>query len=630
MRFIKNGLMIICIIILFQFITMMSVIAAEGAGQVFTMEEIVVIASKFPEKLLDSIASVEVINAEKIKELKANNLADILNTVSGLSISDYGNAGGIKAVSIRGSSPEQVLVLIDGRVMNNAQTGKIDLGTISASMIEKIEIYRGPASAIYGANALGGVVNIITKRGQDETVGKVDANMGSYGLKDYEVIYQGSSDDLSYYFSGNYFSEDGVRENSQLSKTGAFGKIVSKIDEQTDLGLSLFYQNYHRGVPGSIDFPSPQASQKDNDFNVDVNWQRKTEDKDFNVNVFYTFHKVEYDDPGMWGYAGPSTHVTNSFGASFDCTDYHFSFGEEEGNHEHILTYGAEVKNDLVNSTDIGEQNGLNGALFVQDVWQPSDMDDLKITAGVRYDYNQIFGQQLNPRIGLSYRLQDELNFHISMGRAYRAPNFDDLYWPAGAFVAGNPDLVPEIAWAYEAGLRYIGKEGDFQGELNVFRKNARNLINWAVGDDGIWKPLNIGQARIDGIEIILKKDLGDHIKTNFGYSYLNALDMDTDCQLKPYHKYDFGIGYYGKTGNNEDEIYVRLDGYAINGRPNDLPGYCFIDFNMGKEFALGKENEQKATLEIAVKNILDQQPEIVTGYPTNGRTYTAGISVEF
>jgi len=315
---------------------------------------------------------------------------------------------------------------------------------------------------------------------------------------------------------------------------------------------------------------------------------------------------------------------------SFDYTDYNFTFGDNNSDSQHIFTWGAEIKNDQVESTDIGEHNSLNGAIFVQDVWQPFDMDDLKVTAGIRYDYNQIFGNQLSPRVGFSYRLQDELNFHASVGRAYRAPNFDDLYWPADSYVAGNPDLVPEVAWAYEAGLRYLNEEGDFTGELNIFRKNVENLINWAAGDDGIWKPLNIGSARVDGIEVIFKKDLGDHLRANLGYSYLNAVDLDTDNQLKPHHKYNFGVGYYDKTGDNQEELHVQLDGYAVTERPNDLPNYCLIDLNVGKELTLDKKDGQKVKLDFSVKNILGQQPEMVSGFPITGRTYTAGISFEF
>jgi len=630
MRFKENILFMICIIALLQIFAVIPGIAAENTEQLFNLDEIVVIASKFPEKLLDSVASVEVITEEEIEMAQANNLADILSSVSGLEISDYGNVGGIKAISIRGSSPEQVLVMIDGRPVNDPQTGKINLGLIPASIIEKVEIYRGLASAIYGANALGGVVNIITKKGKGDSKYAVNVNAGTYGAQDYEASYQGSNDDLSYYFSGNYFTNDGDRENSQLEKIGFLGKFIHQLDQQTDLGLTLRYHDYNRGLPGSIDYPSPEAIQKDRNINLDLTWQKKEEDKDINVNGFYSFQRVFFDNPGMWGHTGPSIHKGNSMGLSFDITDYNFTLGDDDSESQHILTYGGEVKNDMVDSTDLGERDSVSGALFIQDVWQPADMEDLKITAGIRYDYNQIYGSQLNPRVGLSYRLQDELNFHASIGKAYRAPNFSDLYWPADAYVAGNPDLIPEVAWAYEAGLRYMSEEGDFTGELNIYRKNVENLINWAAGDNGIWIPSNIGTARIDGIEVLLEKDLGDHLRANFGYTYLNAVDLDTDNQLKPHNKYNFGVGYYDKTGDKKDEYYVKLDGYAVTERPNDLPNYCLIDLNIGKELTLGKKDGQKVQLDFSVKNILDQQPEMTSGFPINGRTYTAGISIEF
>lgn len=315
---------------------------------------------------------------------------------------------------------------------------------------------------------------------------------------------------------------------------------------------------------------------------------------------------------------------------SFNCTDYDFSLDGEGSGCQHILTWGAEAIIDRVNSNEIGEHETLNGAIFAQEVWQPEDFNDLKLTLGTRYDYNQIYGGQLNPRVGISYRIADEINFHASVGRAYRAPTFDDLYWPSTSYVSGNPDLVPETAWAYEAGLRYINEEGDCRGEFSLFRKNVENLINWAAGDDGIWIPSNIGSARIDGVEVILEKDLGDHLKANLGYTYLNAVDLATDAQLKPHHKYSFGFGYYDKTGDHQDELSMQLEGYVVTERPGDLPNYCLIDLNIGKKFTLGKKDDHKVKLDFSVKNILDQQPEIVSGYPVNGRTYTAGVSFEF
>ena len=626
----KRFLLIIGIIALIQVITVIPGLASENENQIFSLDEIVVIASKFPERLLDSVASVEVITKEEIETAQAKNLAEILSAVSGLEISDYGNVGGIKSVSIRGSSPEQVLVMLDGRPMNDPQSGKIDLGQIPANIIEKIEIYRGPASAVYGANALGGAINIITKKGEGESRGEVKANFGTYQTQDYKVSYQGSNEDSNYFLFGKYLTTEGSRENSQMDEINLLGKMDFSLDQQTNMDFTLQYNSYQRGVPGSLTYLTPQATQDDRYFNFNSNWQRKTEDKDISVVVYNNYHKLTYDDPEEWGYTGPSIHKTNRTGLSFNCTDYNFSLDEEGSEGKHIFTWGAEMKNDQIDSTDIGEHNSLNGAIFVQDVWRPFNMDDLKVTAGTRYDYNQIYGGQLNPRVGISYRIADGLNFHTSVGRAYRAPTFDDLYWPSTSYVSGNPDLVPETAWAYEAGLRYINGEGDCRGEFNLFRKNVENLINWAAGDDGIWRPSNINSARVDGIEVIFKKDLGDHLRANLGYTYLNAVDLNTDAQLKPHHKYNFGVGYYDETGDNQEELYVQLNGYAVTERPNDLPNYCLIDLNIGKELTIGKKNGQKVKLDFSVKNILDQQPEMVSGFPITGRTYTSGISFEF
>lgn len=282
----KYFLLIIGIIVLFQIIIVMPGVASENANQIFSLDEIVVIASKYPEKILDSVASVEVINEEEIKAAQVENLADILSTVAGLEINNYGGAAGIKSVSIRGSSAEQVLIMLDGQPMNDPQTGQIDLGQIPASIIEKIEIYRGPASTIYGANALGGVINIITKKGEGESRGEVKTSIGTYQTQDYEVSYQRSNEDLNYLIFGKYFTTEGSRENSQMDEINLLGKVNFSLDQQTSIDLTLQYNSYQRGVPGSLTYLTPQATQDDQYFNFNSSWQRKTEDKDISVVVY--------------------------------------------------------------------------------------------------------------------------------------------------------------------------------------------------------------------------------------------------------------------------------------------------------------------------------------------------------
>jgi outer membrane cobalamin receptor len=612
------------------FFSMISILAAQQEEPVFSMEEIIVIASKYPQELLDSVASVEIITKEEIAVSQSENLAGIISNIAGLEIVDYGSPGDVKAVSIRGSSPEQVLIMIDGQVVNDPQTGKIDLGLIPADIIEKVEIYHGPASALYGANALGGVINILTRSGEVDSKGTAEVHLGSYHTQKYQLSYQNRGDDMSYYLTGQFYKTDGERENSQLDKTSFMTKISQELDKQTDLSLTLRYHDYQRGLPGSLDYPTPDAVQNNRDFNLSINWQKKEEDRDINVIGWYGFHRLYYDNPDEWGHIGPSIHKTYTTGLSIDSTFYDVSFGKNDLNRYHTLTWGAEVMHNRVDSTDIGNYQDLNGAVFIQDVWQPREFEDLNITTGIRYDYNPTFGGQFNPRVGIVYRLQDEVSFHASLGRAYRAPTYDDLYWPEDGYVGGNPDLLPETAWAYEAGLRFISEKGDSQAELNIFRKDVSQLINWAADSNEVWRPSNIGSARVDGVEILLKKECNENFMGNLNYTYLDAKDLETDRQLKPNHKYGFGLTYFGQVGEYEDGFIVGLDGYVVAGRPDDLEHYYLFDANISRDFTLNKENNRKIKLNFSIKNLFDQQPELVIGYPIQSRTFMVGISTDF
>jgi outer membrane receptor for ferrienterochelin and colicins len=607
-----------------------NIFAAELRDSLFTLEEIVVIASKYPQELLTSMASVEIINRKDIEISKSENLSGIIKNIAGLEITDYGSPGDIKSVSIRGSSPEQVLIMIDGQVVNDPQTGKIDLGLIPVSMIEKIEIYRGPASSLYGANALGGVINIITRSGREEKKGTVGAYFGNYHTQKYQAFYQNRSNDLNYFFSGEYYQTEGDRENSTLDKISLMGKISKEIDQKTDLDLSIRYHDYQRGIPGSLYYLTPNAQQNDKNINLNLKWQKREENKDINIMAWYDFHRLYYDNPDAWGHTGPSIHKTHTTGLSFDSTHYSFSFDDDNTESGHTLTWGGDLKYHWLDSTDIGNRQDLNGAVFIQDVWQPAELEKLSITAGLRYDYHQIFGGQFNPRVGISYRLQDELSFYASVGRAYRAPTYDDLYWPEDGYVGGNPDLLPEIAWAYEAGIRFMNEEGDIQAELNVFRKNVNDLINWAPDSEGVWRPSNIGSAQIDGVEVVLKKEFNEHFIGNLNYTYLNALDLDTGNQLKPKHKYGFGLAYSNQFGESKDDFTMGLNGYIIAGRPDNLNNYYLFDVNMDRDFTVNKEKDRKIKLSFSVKNLFNQRPELVSGHPIQGRTFLLGISADF
>ena len=225
-------------------------VMAEETKVSFTLDEIVVTASKYEEKLSEAPVSIEVIDEEEIKQKNAKNTADLLRDIAGIDVNDYGGVVGSKNISIRGSSSKQVLILIDGVKMNNHQNGVFDLGQVSIEQIERIEVVRGAASALYGANAVGGVVNIITKSGSQEPETITNVGYGSFGSQTYDLIHRGKDERLGYNVSFSKRESDGHRENSELAQENIFTKFNYDLNNYSDLLLSLQSVSYtHLTLP---------------------------------------------------------------------------------------------------------------------------------------------------------------------------------------------------------------------------------------------------------------------------------------------------------------------------------------------------------------------------------------------
>ncbi|SJZ36122.1 TonB-dependent receptor plug domain-containing protein [Selenihalanaerobacter shriftii] len=579
----------------------------------YTMDELVVIASKHPERLSETSVSVEVIDEEEIEKKNAHNVADVLRDVAGVNIRDNGGISGQKTISIRGSSAEQVLVLIDGQPVNSRQNGQIDLSLLPVDQIEKIEVLKGPASAIYGANALGGVVNITTKSGSEEPVTKVDTKFGSFKTREVTLTHRGSKENLNYNLTILKKNSDGHRENSEIDQSNIFTKFNYELNNNSDLTMSFKYDDSDRGAPGTINYPTPNAEQLDEDVSSNLQWQRQLNNIDQKLSVYYNEHKSIFDNPDRFEY---SKHDTKRTGITFDQTNY---YGE------HTLTYGLELKKNKINSTDNGKHDNLNKAFFIQDIW---DMNDaLKFNFGGRYDNHEMFGSNFSPRMGIVYQISSKLNLHTSVGKAYRTPTFNELYWPYQDFGSwgiyeGNPDLDTESITAYETGLRYLND--NFKGEVNLFKKDADNLINWNEGNDGIKRPYNVDEADIKGVELILTKQLSKNIFTDFNYTYLDVRDgKGQRLDYKPYHTANIGLNY------NKNEVNVSLSGEFIGSRYYSdgdyiLPSYFIADLKLSKLLT------KNAEVSLEINNLFDRNYEVIEEFSMPGRNVMIELSREF
>ncbi|AZO94696.1 TonB-dependent receptor [Halocella sp. SP3-1] len=596
-------------LVIFLLITGQPLMADEGQDELFVLDDIVVTASKYSEKLSDTTVSMDILTQEDIQEKNAQNVAELLRGLTGIYISDHGGPAGLKTIRIRGSETNQVLVLLDGQAINSSQNGEIDLSQLPVEQIERIEVLKGPASALYGANALGGVVNIITKGGSRKPITEFKVRYGSFETQQTAFSHRGNTGRVGYNITAVEKDSDGDRENSSLEQMMFFSRFDIEMDQYNDIIISFQYNDSDKGVPGPQTSPSPNAEQDDQDTNINLKWRQNKEAYDTNLLIYHNKHEQVYDNPDEWGYTEASKHNTARTGIEFNRTDY-FKL--------HNLTYGIEFKRNKIDSNENGQHDNLNQALFIQDKWQI--IEPLEISIGTRFDDHEVFGSEFSPRLGAVYSINDDLNVFASAAKAYRTPTFNDLYWPADAYTEGNPDLEPETALAYETGIRYFKQ--DMKLELNYFTRDVEDLINWAAGTDYIFRPYNVDEARTKGTELIFSKRYNMGVTVGFNYTYLDSRDKETDDRLAPIHNANLDLSY------KKGDISSSLICHSVKNRPDELDDYTVVDVKLAKVFFF---DEGESELYFKVNNLLNNKDyEVREGYPMPERNYTLGLSTKF
>ena len=607
----RKCLVILGLVLVFNLLAVPAVTADENT---FSLDEVVVTASKYEEELSNTAVSMEVVNQAEIEQKNAQNAADLLRDVSSVQINDQGGITGLKTVSIRGANAKNVLVLVDGQEMNNLLTGVADLSQFPIEQIKRIEILKGPASAIYGADTLGGVVNIITKSGSQKPITKLDVKTASYDTQKFNLTHRQQVKNLAYNLAITKVSSDGHRDNSGLEQRNLFTRFDYTINNYTEMIASIQYDDSDKEVPGPSNDPSPQAEQDDENTKLNLQWKKQTEGNDLKAAVYYNEHNQVYDNPALGN--PPSKHDSYKKGIELVKTDYYSN---------NTLTYGLEVKENRIDSTEAGKHEHLNKSLFINDDWQV--LEDVKLTASGRYDDHEKFGSNFSPRLGTVYDISKGLNWHLSVGEAYVTPTFTELYWGKWS----NPDLKPESAVAYETGVRF--KNNFITGEVNYFKKDVNNFIAW---DDAKEESYNIDKVNTSGIELILDKRLNKRLSANLNYTYTDARDDKTEERLedKPYHKANLDLTYEredlnlllsGKyTGERESSYW---DPNTFKTVETTLPSHFIVDLKVSNDFEI---KEQKVNLSFGINNLFDKDYAVIEKYPMPERNYMLSTELKF
>lgn len=567
-----------------------------------------------------SIASSSLITREQIERQQAGSVPELLQRLAGVSVTSNGGRGKNTAVSIRGSSDKQVLVLIDGLRIGSATSGSAALQNIPVEQIERIEIVRGPRSSLYGSEAMGGVIQIFTRRG------------GADGLKPYFAAGAGSRSSYSGaagvaggqgngWFSLGVASESTDGINARAYRASAPNAYEPDADGYRELSAQL--RAGYRFANGLELDGSWLQSEHHSDFDGRTTRGTSGRDAYSDGSLQAISGRARFAPLAVWNVtlqAGHSEDLGDNFqdGAFYSRFDTRrdslswqndFQLGEAQ-----ILSLGMDHQTDRIDSRDsYARDSRYNRGYFVQ---YQAAFGRHGVQAGLRHDQDEFFGSHATGSLGYSFELNEALTLIAAYGSAYRAPTFNDLYYPASASSAGNPDVQPEESQSVELGLR--GRHGWGEWSLHAYENQIDDLIVWAGSRP--MRPENVEVARIRGIETSLASELAgwdvaasltvmdpqDRSKANHGHllprraRHQFSLDLDRR----------FGAVGVGASLQATGERFDR----ASNAEDTRMPGYALVDLRGEYHF------DAAWRLQARLTNLFDRDYETTQTYQQPGR----------
>ncbi len=478
-------------------------------------------------------------------------------------------------VSMRGMSQNGVLVMIDGMSINNGYTGGANWASVPVNMIERIEIVRGAGSALYGSNAMGGAINIITKKTEG---GQMRVGFGSDSTRYGDFYYGDKADKLFYSVNYGKRTTDGYKDAVGV-KDPSHNTYGRRESEKEWYGLNLQYEvdknntalfryqvaENSYGYYESLSDPQQRGERKSE--TIQFGWQGRYDDGSaLNINL------SQFDMDKYWTYTG-SNYNPNPVKSREADVNYSWKAGDR-----HTFTIGASYKQDKGNSETYAKGITLKDksggttetkAIYLQDDIKLSDATNLIL--GGRYDrwkfkdgYNlegAIEGgeeSRFSPKAALNYKANDVTNYYVSVGKAFNSPTLFNLsrLWPMGGASIGhylrpNADLKPEKLTMYEAGVKFDLNEKTI-ATISVYQNDVKDMIDQLDLADGdcLWE--NVGKARIRGIEASVDHIFDDTYSAFVGYTFADSEIREyTDPTLignqvttVPKHEFKFGVNY--------------------------------------------------------------------------------------
>lgn len=612
--------------------------------EIIDLDPVIITANRYEEKKSEANADISVVTAKDIEEKHYDSVADAVKDVPGVTLQNYGIGDNYSTNSIYINGSPNVVILVDGVRRNTNGVVGSDSSLAALSManmgsIERIEVIKGSAGTMYGADAQGGVINIITKKPKENKVETtLTTSFGNYAQRNFNLYNQGKQGNIFWTVeaghegAGDYKDGWGRKVVNHLSADRYNVKLGYDLGNDSDITFNYSKNDvdYTRPDAGSND-PRKDNGNRTTDY-LSLKYNAKLSDSISNLLTLYR-NKTDIDD--NFDNIGNSGHWV----MNMKTTGVSDQLTYKEGKHNVVGGFDwrkDEVINNHTYANGWGGRDGSTGksiketAFFVQDKYDFNDQWNL--TAGVRFTDNSTYGSHTTPSVTIGYKANDKTNYYVSYRQFFVAPNLFQLY----ANRYGNANLEPETGYTYEFGVDHQFDD-TLSGAFHVFYRHDSNRIT----TDSAWRYINTGALDSTGFDLSLNKKISEKWSTNLGYTYIHIDRVDATQNINFNGQIPVSTINWSTTYRN-NKVNATLTGKGVMdryGRKDNAVMRNYGNFWVWDLAANYKANDQ-FTVFAKLNNIFDQfYTDVASGYGTPdgnywysapGRNFQVGMTYKF
>jgi vitamin B12 transporter len=602
-----------------------------------TIEKIVITANRTQQDQFLTLSATQVITKDDIVTFQPQNVTDLLEKIAGISVVKQGGGGQESSVFMRGTNSGHTLVLLDGVRIGSATLGSTSFGAISVALIERIEVVKGPRAALWGSDAIGGVIQIFTKK-QQSGEGVISAGVGSNGLWKTDASIGLGNEQHSLTLTVSAEENDGFTATKSDDSPydtdddgynrlsfGAIGESI--INDEFSLHLASRWEQGGSDYDQDIKYYDPEYAKADE--NEHENYHLRLAGQYQSGALFTEVSLATSQDQGETFGNDVAKSASDEIKTQRDQLSVlgQYSFSESTSFTTGFDFYTEEVSTDTDKDPWTPgfqkwavQERDVSG-LFIQARHQ---LDAFLFEGAVRWDDIEEVEEETTYNASIGYQINDAWLVSINRSTGFKAPSFNDLYWPG----SGNPELAPESITSNEILIRNKFSNDSIDGsiEFSYFESDIDNLIAWAPGASGAWQPSNINQAEIEGYEFSLYA-ASNNFSHQLALAFIDAKDANLDVQLarRPEFTANYTFSYHWQDVTLNSVLSYRDDSFEKAEENADvLEDYWLANLSLSYQVT------EKLVVIGKINNLFDKSYETAQNYAADGTNFLVTATYSF